>query len=70
MATAVFDETSKNLKNSTQLMPESRNYSLNSSCENLRTRVTEKLLQIGIFFVWPMSYFAKVVLLIPINKIQ
>jgi hypothetical protein len=68
MATAVFDETLENFKNSTQLMPESRNYSLNSSCENLRTReLLKNSLQIGIFFVWPMSYCVKAVLFIPVN---
>jgi hypothetical protein len=51
MATSLFDETLENLKNSTQLTPENRNYSLNSSCENLRIRFTEKLTNWNLFCV-------------------
>jgi hypothetical protein len=43
MATAMFAETLVNTKYSTWLSPESRSYTLNSSRENIRTRITVTL---------------------------
>jgi hypothetical protein len=40
MATAMFAETVDNFKLSMWLIPESRSYTLNSSHENARTRIT------------------------------
>jgi hypothetical protein len=39
MANATFAETLDNSQHSEQFNSESRSYSLNSSCENLRTRI-------------------------------
>jgi hypothetical protein len=41
MAAAEFAETLNNFQHSTLLIPESRSCTLNSSCENLRTRMNE-----------------------------
>jgi hypothetical protein len=50
MATEIFAETLDNSKYSTRLIPESRNFILNASHENLRSRM---------FFVLPVTQWPR-----------
>jgi hypothetical protein len=49
MANAMLVETLDNSEHSTRLIPESQSYTLNSSCENQRTRIGEFVDQLNLF---------------------
>jgi hypothetical protein len=61
MATAMFVKTLVNTQHSMRPTPESQSYTLNSSCENLRTRISRRvsvMCCLYVFFISHLEYVA------------